>query len=139
MAPTVITEPTQFILKGYDIDITYETTSFVGTPRFSLVRQGQNFDFSGAEIQLELTQLGKIVTVNLSEHQSFARESLIAANTIETLTLLVPIISVPIATRTAPVQTIAIFSQRSPLAKDAGQLQTYMTVPLSGVANAIDF
>ncbi len=141
MAPAqpALAEPTQFILAGYDIEITYETTSFVGTPRFSIVRHGQNLDFSGEEIQVEITQLGKMVTVNLSANQSFVQESLVAADTFETLTLLVPTISVPVTTLTAPMQTIAIFSRRSPQARVAGQSQSYMTVSLSGVANKIDF
>ncbi len=131
-AQPVLVQPNQFLLKGYDIEISYETTSFTGTPRFLFTRQGQTLNFSGKEIQVENTQLGQIVTVQLSSNQK-------AANTSETLSLLIPAISVPATTKTAPIQTIAIFSQRSPQVKIAGQSQMYMTVNLSGTANQIDF
>jgi hypothetical protein len=127
-----LVKPNQFILGGYDIEISYETTSFTGTPRFSLTRQGQTLNFSGEEIQTEHTQLGHMVTVSLSS-------SLKATETIETLTLLVPTVSLLSATKTSPIQTVAIFSLRSPQIKIAGQSQTYMTVYLSGTANQIDF
>jgi hypothetical protein len=139
MAPAPLFEPTQFLLEGYGIGITYETTSFQGAPRFSLVRQGQNFNFSGAEIQVELTQLGKMVTVNLSANQGLVDEALIAADTVETVTLLVPEIGLSATNITAPIQTIAIFRQSSSPVKTVGQSQIYMTVYLSGTANKVDF
>jgi hypothetical protein len=129
----VLVQPNQFLLRGHDIEISYETTSFTGTPRFSLTRQGQTLNFSGREIQVENTQLGQIVTVQLSGNQKAA------ANTVETLSLLIPAISVPATTKTAPIQTIAIFSLRSSQVKIAGQSQTFMTVALSGTANQVDF
>ncbi len=128
----VLVQPNQFLLGGYDIGISYETTSFTGTPRFSFTRQGQTLNFSGEEIQAENTQLGQMVTVRLSDNQK-------AVSTVETLTLLIPEIAVLSTTKTAPMQTIAIFSLRSPQVKLAGQSQTFMTVNLSGTANQIDF
>jgi hypothetical protein len=128
----VLVQPNQFLLAGYGIEISYETTSFTGTPRFSFTRQGQTLNFSGGEIQAENTQLSQMVTVHLNGNQK-------AANTVETVTLLIPTISVLSTTRTAPMQTIAIFSLRSPQVKIAGQSQTFMTVNLSGTANQIDF
>jgi hypothetical protein len=125
---SVLVQPNQFLLRGYDIEISYETTSFVGTPRLSFIRQEQILNFSGKEIQSENTQLGQIVTVQLSDNQK-------AASTIETLSLLIPVVSLLSTTKTAPIQTMAIFSQRSSQMKIAGQSQIYTTVDLSGTAN----
>ena len=128
----VLVQPNQFLLSGYDADISYETTSFNGTPRFALTRQGQTLNFSAEEIITEQTQLGQMVTVNLGGNRQ-------ALQTVETLTLLIPAISLPVATKTAPLQTIAIVSRRSPTVKVAGQVQNYMTLCLSGTANQLDF
>ncbi len=129
--PTLV-KPNQFLLAGYDLEISYETTSFTGTPRFSLTRQGQTLNFSGEEIQLERSQLGEMVTVNLSDN-------LRAVGVVETLTLLVPATSVLSTTKTASIQTVAIFNRQSPQIKIAGQSQVYMTVSLAGTANQLDF
>lgn len=128
----VLVQPNQFLLAGYDIDISYETTSFTGTPRFSVTRQGQTLNFTGEEIQLESSQLGRMVTVNLGAN-------LRAVGVVETLTLLVPSISVLTTTKTPPLRTIAIFDRQSPPIKVAGKSQAYMPIYLSGTANQIDF
>jgi hypothetical protein len=135
----LLAEPNQFRLKGYDIEISYDTTSFTGTPRFSLIRQGQTLNFSAGEIQSELTQLGQMVTVNLTEKLSLVSESLITVGIVETLTLLIPTIKVPSTSETVPIQTIAIFNQQSAHAKTVGQSQIYMIIYLFGTANQIQF
>lgn len=127
-----VLEPNQFLLSGDGIRISYETTSFTSTPRFSIIRGSQTLNFVGEEIHAEQTQLGRMVTVNLSGNQK-------AVGTVETLTLLVPAITVPATTKSAPMQAIAIFSTRSTLVKTPGQSQTYMSVNVSGTANQIDF
>jgi hypothetical protein len=129
---SVVVQPNQFLLSGDGIRIAYETTSFTGTPRFSITRGSQTLNFAGEEIRTEQTQLGQMLTVSLSGNQK-------AVGTVETLTLLVPAIAVPATTKSAPMQTIAIFSTRSTLVKTPGQFQTYMSVNLSGTANQIDF
>jgi hypothetical protein len=128
----VLVQPNQFLLNGDSIRIAYETTSFTGTPRFSITRGSQTLNFVGEEIRTEQTQLGQMVTVSLSGNQK-------AVDTFETLTLLVPAISVPATTKLSPMHTIAIFNTRSTLVKTHGQSQTYMSVNLSGTANQIDF
>jgi hypothetical protein len=154
-----LVEPNQYFLQGYDIGISYETTSFTGTPRFSYTRQGQTLNFVGEEIQTEQTQLGLLATVNLSGTMkaTVAGEKIQAEQTqanlmgtvdlsgtlkatgaTETLTLLIPTIMVNPFTP-SPIQTIAIFNLQSPPIKIPGQSQTYMTVYLSGTANQIDF
>lgn len=129
--PTLI-KPNQFLLDGYNLEVSYETTSFTGTPRFSVTRQGQTLNFTGEEIIIEQSQLGQMVTVDLSDN-------LRAVGVVETLTLLVPSTSVLATTKTASIQTVAIFNRQSPREKISGQSQIYMSVHLSGTANQIDF
>jgi hypothetical protein len=127
-----IVQPNQFHLDGYDIEISYMTTSFTGVPLFTLIRQGKTLNFSGVEIQSERTQLGQMVTVNLASQAQ-------AVETTETLTLLIPTLSLPLSSKTATVQTIALFNRQSSEFKIAGQSQKYMTVCLSGTASQVDF
>ncbi len=129
---STLIQPNQFLLKGYDIEISYETTSFTGTPRLSLTRQDQTLNFTGEEIKAERSQLGQMITVNLDDN-------LRTVDIVETLTLLIPTINVLSTTKTAPIQTLAIFNRQLRQIKTAGQSQTYMTVYLSGTANQIDF
>ena len=129
---STLVQPNQFLLKGYDIEISYETTSFTGTPRLSLTRQDRTLNFTGEEIKAEGSQLGQMVTVNLGDN-------LRAVGVVETLILLIPSVMVLSTTKTAPIQTVAIFNRQSTQIKIAGQSQTYMTVYLSGTANQIDF
>jgi hypothetical protein len=128
----VLIQPNQFILSSYDIGITYETTSLTGTPRFSYTRHGQTLNFAGEEIQTEQTQLGQMVTVNL-------HGNLKATGATETLTLLIPAIAVAGNAKSAPIQTLAIFSLRSSQVKILGQSQNYMTLYLAGTASLVEF
>jgi len=129
--PTLI-KPNQFLLDGYNLEVSYETTSFTGTPRVSVTRQGQTLNFTGEEMIIEQSQMGQMVTVDLSDN-------LRAVGVVETLTLLVPSTSVLATTKTASIQTVAIFNRQSPREKISGQSQIYMSVHLSGTANQIDF
>jgi hypothetical protein len=128
----ILIQPNQFLLKGYDTEISYATTSFTGTPRFSFTRQGQMLNFSGEEIKVENTQLGQLVTVNLNGNQR-------AVGTVESVTMLIPAITVTSANKSAPLETIAVLSLRSPTVKLPGQSQDYMTLWLIGTANQVDF
>ena len=131
-SPSAVVKPNQFLVSGYDTEISYETTSFTGTPRFSITRQSQTLNFEGEEIQLEQSQLGQMVTVDLSNN-------LQATGVVETLTLLIPSISLTTADKTASIRTIAIFNRQSPQIKLLGQSQMYASIYLSGTANQLDF
>jgi hypothetical protein len=128
----VLVQPNQFVLGGYDISITYETTSFAGVPQLTYKDRSQTLNFRGEQIQIEKTQLGEMVSVTLNRN-------LPATGASETLALLIPAITVSSVTKEAPLQTTAIFSLRSPLAKIPGQSQSYMTLCLAGTATQIDF
>lgn len=128
----VLIQPNQFQLEGYDTEITYSTTSFTGVPQLTYSSRGQTLNFSGEQIQTEQTQLGQMITVNLSNNPQ-------AIGPVESLTLLIPTISLPLETKESPIQTISIFSLRSPGIKKSRQSQSYMTLCLSGTAQQIDF
>jgi hypothetical protein len=159
----IVIQPNQFIAGGYNIGITYETTSLTGTPRLSYTRQGQTVTFTGEEIQTEQTQLGQMVTVNLSGKfnqiagfygNNPGSQGLIGINldnqdsdsiaqkpdeTIERLTLLVPLINLPQSSLEGPVQMQAIFSLLWRTTKAPDQLQYYMPLYLYGTAKRVEF
>ena len=54
---STLVKPNQFLLEGYDIEISYETTSFTGTPRFSLTYQGQTLSFAGEDFRWTVASL----------------------------------------------------------------------------------
>lgn len=67
-AQPVLVQPNQFDLGSYDTGITYSTTSFVGVPQLTYKDRVQTLNFRGEQIQTERTQLGQMVTVNLSSN-----------------------------------------------------------------------
>lgn len=127
----ILVQPNVFELGGYNTQISYSTTSFTGIPQLTYTNRGQTLSFSGAEIQTEQTQLGQIVTVSLSSN--------LAIGNFESLSLLIPTISLPLDSKQGSIQTIAVFSLRSPLVKQSGQSQSYMTLCLFGTAQQVDF
>lgn len=127
----ILIQPNLFELEGYNTQISYSTTSITGVPQLTYSNQAQTLSFSGSEIQTEQTQLGQIVTVSLSSN--------LAIGNFESLSLLIPTVSLPLDSKQGSIQTIAVFSLRKPLVKHSSQSQTYMTLCLSGTAQQIDF
>lgn len=127
--PQPIVQPNLFELEGYNTQITYSTTSISGVPQLNYVNRGQTLNFRGEDIQMEQTQLGQMVTVNLSDNP--------ASEILETLTLLIPIVNLPSTSPERAIQTTAIFSQIVKGIK--AQAQTYMTLCLAGTAKLVAF
>lgn len=125
----ILVQPNVFELGGYNTQISYSTTSFTGVPQLTYTNRGQTLSFSGAEIQTEQTQLGQIMTVSLSSN--------LAIGNFESLSLLIPTISLPLDSKQGSIQTIAVFNLRSPLVKHSGQSH-YMTC-LCGTAQQVEF
>jgi hypothetical protein len=121
-------QPNVFNLQGYNTEILF-SGSITGAPQLTYTDRGQTLSFSGSEILAEESQLGKMVTVSLSDE--------LALGDFESLTLLIPTINLTADNRESPVQTIAIFNRRSRV--KSGQSQTYMTLCLSGTAQQVDF
>jgi hypothetical protein len=124
-----IVQPNLFVLQGYNTQITYSTTSIVGVPQLTYTNRGQTLNFRGNEIQMEQTQLGQMVTVNLSDNP--------ASEILETLTLLIPIVNLLPESKETAIQTTAIFSQIIKPTK--AQVQTYRTLCLAGTAQQVAF
>lgn len=124
-----IVQANLFELQGYNTQITYSTTSVIGVPQLTYVNQGQTLNFRGKDIRQEQTQLGQIVTVDLTDNP--------ASEILETLSLLVPIVNLSSKSLETTIQTTAIFSQ---VAKSTtAQVQTYMTLCLTGLAKQVAF
>lgn len=126
----IIVQPNVFELGGYNTQISYSTTSSTGVPELIYTNRGETLNFRGEQIRTEQTQLGQMVTVNLSS-------SLQGISPVESLSLLIPMVNLPADNRQGSIQMIAIFSLRSPAIP--GQSQNYMTLCLSGTASQIDF
>lgn len=127
-------QPTFFELRCNDTQITYSTTSLAGVPQLSYQDKSLNLNFSGDEIRSLDTEIGRQVSVTLEQ---------IPDQQTVSLTLLVPTINLPEGTTETSIQTEAILttgrtSIGGPDLVD-GQLQTYSSLMLPGVARLIQF
>ncbi len=120
-----------FELQGYDTQITYSTTSFTGEPQFNYSDRAESRNFSGDEITVEETALGKMVTVQLKNNA--------ADEGLESVTLLIPVIQME-GLQSVNIQTLAILSKQAVfVAPGSGQLQQYNAVDLFGTAQVVAF
>jgi hypothetical protein len=131
-AQAVAVQPNVFELEGYQARISYSTTSFAGVASLTYVSRGETFSFRGDQLKVERTQLGQMVTVTLASKPQ-------AIGSVETLTLMIPAITVPADSRQTDVQTVAMFSVRMPQVKSSYQSQFYMPLCLAGTARQVDF
>lgn len=115
--------PNSFQLHGYDIGVSYDTTSATGDPRFTYTRRGETLSFRGEQIRVSRTPLGEMVTVDLE---------------VEMFTLVIPAMKLSATTRKGEMETIAMLSS-PPSHKIHGQLQTYMALCLTGTAESLSF
>jgi hypothetical protein len=128
----VLVQPNQFQLGGYDTVIDYSTTSVAGVPQLTYKTRSQTLNFRGEQIRTERTSLGQMVTVTLRGDPQ-------AVGAVESLSLLIPTVTLSDETTEGPIQTVAILSLRSPQFKVPGQSQSYMMLYLSGTASQVDF
>lgn len=125
-------EPTLYTLEGYDIQITYSTSTITGQPQFIYNSPTENRTFSGSEITREETGLGLIVTVLLKNNQ--------ADEGFEGVTLLLPAVKLTPETRQISLQTLAILNRSVFfVAPGARQLQKYNPILLAGTAEFVQF
>lgn len=128
----IAVQPDVFELEGYDTQIHFATTSITGTAELIYTRRGETQTFKGADIKFEKTQLGQMITVRLAGHVAER------VGSFESLTLLIPTVNLQRPNRESLVQTIAIFSLRSPNVLQ-GQSQNFMPLCLSGTASLVEF
>ncbi len=127
-------EPNLFDLRGKFTHINYSTTSIAGIPQLSYRKLGTTLNFSGDEIRVVETEIGKLVTVTI--------EAVPDLQTV-TLTLLIPTINLPKEDTEISIDTKAIITtERTSIGGPSlviGQLQTYRIFSLRGTASFVFF
>ena len=120
-------EPNDFELQGDDTRIHYTTTSFAGVPQFLYETRDQSLNFSGEDIHLLETEIGKLATVTV-EHVPDYRTI--------TLTLLVPAINLQGEESSIETEVIVTTHHTTVAGQEGveGQVQTYQTMTLQGTA-----
>lgn len=126
-------EPNLFELQGYDIQITYSTTSIKGVPELKFSGRGKELTFSGSDVQSQDAGFGRSVTVLL--------ESGAADLPVESLTVLLPFVQLSSQVKQLSIQTVAILSRTAlfVIPTNPAQLQTYDTISLYGIAKLVQF
>jgi hypothetical protein len=124
--------PTQYMLHGHGVRVTFSTTSIDGTPRFDYHDSHRTRSFVGDEIRAEQTEIGTLVSVTID---------LTVDSGSTTFSLLVPTVNLGNAVST-PISTIGItthhkFSLIPSL--NLGQTEMYTVTQLTGTAEALDF
>jgi hypothetical protein len=123
-----------FELESYGVQITYSKSSITGDPRFSYRDADHNLNFSGDEIRVEGTEIGDLVTVTI--------ETVSDLRTV-TVTLLVPEVNLPEDTKQSPFETEAVVTTHHTTIGGPGlvqgQLKSYRTVTLKGIARQVIF
>ena len=113
---------------------TYSTTSFTGTPRFTVVFDGNVISRAGEEIQTQDTVLGKLVTV---------ARAIVPDAFIDTITLVTPDVNVTAKTPEVSFKTELFFTRtRTSIggpALVAGVIQSSTRRTLTCTASHLDF
>ena len=126
-----VVQPNVFELEGYNTQISYSSTSVTGAAELTYVSRGVTLKFRGDQIRTERTHLGQMVTVPLNGNST-------AIGPVESLTLLIPQMTLSPETREGAIQTIAMLSLRSVPGKLPSQTQ-YMPLSVAGTARQLDF
>jgi hypothetical protein len=131
--PTESRRPNSFRLSGDDdVEVTYEETSITGGPQFTYRDGSREISRSGDEIRREETSIGTLVTIELEAVPDLK---------VVTLTLLIPIISLPNGDakfETLAIETTAQTNIAGP-GSISGPLQSYLTRTLRGSARFLEF
>jgi hypothetical protein len=125
-------EANLFELSGGGIQVTYSTSSFTGQPLFSYRDGSTNRQFTGSEIQITATSMGRLVTVTL--------ETIPDLRTV-TFTLILSTVHVisGSAGTCFDVPGITATAHTTIAGPGPGPTITYATVNLSGTAQSVDF
>ena len=128
-------DPTTYRLEGSDIEITYATTSFDGTPTFNAGGKFGDLEFRGEEITtIDRTPIGSLVTVPVD---------IVFDLYTEDLTLILPAVNLLEGNEPTTFSTIAVLTKHltSIGGPDLieGALDTYEVVWLTGIAEFLVF
>jgi hypothetical protein len=114
-------EPNHFVLSGWGVEITYDTTSISGQPLLSY----QGRQFTGKQITETKLPIGRLATVTLDEGAT--------DGPIVHLSLLVPSV-VPAA---GPTEITALALRTTTRRVATGQRQSYSVLALEGTAETV--
>ncbi len=122
--------PNSFVLKGKDLGITYEATSFSGQPLLNGQYKGKKLNFMGADIRRSDTEIGQTATVDLGHEPDRAKI---------TLTLLIPLINLEGDETSFQAEAIITEHLTSIGGPDLvkGAIQIYRFEPLEGRAKYV--
>jgi hypothetical protein len=130
-AQAVVVQPNVFDLQGYNTQISYSSTSFTGAAELTYVSDGVTLKFRGDDIRTERNHLGQMVSVRINGNAA-------AIGPVESLSLIIPQMTLSTETRQGDIQTIAVLSLRSVPGKLPSQTQ-YLPLCVAGIARQIDF
>jgi hypothetical protein len=127
-----VNTPDLYELRGAELHVTYSTTSFDGTARFTYQDATKVLSFVGDQIRTVDTGVGTLVTVTLCMTVDTGST---------TFTLLVPTINLGPSNQslinTVGITTIHRFSIVP--AFNQGQTELYNITPLTGIASFVQF
>jgi hypothetical protein len=130
-AQAVVVQPNVFELEGYNTQISYSSTSFTGVAELTYVSRGVTLKFRGDEIRTERNHLGQMLSVRINGNAT-------AIGPVESLSLIIPQMTLSAETRQGDIQTVAMLSLRSVPGKLPGQTQ-YLPLCVAGIARQVDF
>jgi hypothetical protein len=130
--PHQIVQPNHFELACDGVTITYSTSSKDGRAVLSIARRDQTQSFRGDEIRVADSEIGQLVTVTLESIPDLQ---------VVTFTLLIPPVNLERNEASIKTETI-LTTHRTSIGGPAlvkGQLLTYSTSTVSGLAKAVIF
>jgi hypothetical protein len=123
-------QPNEFELHDHEIKITYFTTGITGQPSFTYHDQNQTLNFTGQEITVEETAIGKLVSVTIQKTVDFGSTS---------FSVLIPVVFLASSTATAHFTTDGIRTVHEPqlLLPVVGVREVYQFSKLNGTARVV--
>lgn len=122
-------DPTLYELSGAGISVSFTTANIAGKPAFSYHDAAQYKTFTGNEIKIETTVIGKLVTVFLT---------IIADGPSTSFSLLLPPVRLP-ASNTANItaEGITTLHRGTFIGPPMGQIASYTVLELQGTASFV--
>jgi hypothetical protein len=124
--------PNRFTVHGHNIQVVYTANGFEGKPTFHYQDTTQALNFKGDQVTESDSPIGKLVTVTIRETPDSGSTA---------FTLLVPNVNLIVGgEKQAHIHTLGITTLRRfsiVPSLDVGQLDTYSTVRLRGIAQSV--
>ncbi|MCC6588792.1 MAG: hypothetical protein IT168_18995 [Bryobacterales bacterium] len=131
MAPTPKRSPNLYELTGTRLKVTYSSSSISGKPLLTIRQGRKDQQFTGNEIKTDKTQIGQLITVTLEAQPD--RKTVL-------FSVLLPDVNLPDSLKSTIKTEAVVTTIKTTIAgPPKGQVQTYKTVLLSGMARSVDF